>query len=263
MSMSKLTIIYFSGTGNTEYVAKRFLPRLAYDNVDIVSIEDDVDFKSVARDSDDIMLLYPIIGGNMPIIMRDFLMRNREIFWNKGLITIVTEAGFSGDGGSLAYRFLDDSRVIYKASAHIIAPTNVSFGKLIRIKNGDELKCRLAKMNTRIDKIASDINNNHCRKQGSSKLSYFLGYHLQRKYFDRIESDLRQKFAVDSEKCIRCKKCISLCPVDNIVLDNGKIVGLGKCTLCYRCLHSCPVNAISIIRHEDVQYRRIDGIRES
>ena len=46
-----------------------------------------------------------------------------------------------------------------------------------------------------------------------------------------------------SDKCIKCKKCVNICPTNNITL-NEKISFSNKCMFCLACLHNCPVQAI-------------------
>ena len=58
------------------------------------------------------------------------------------------------------------------------------------------------------------------------------------------------KFAKNSksfnvlDSCIKCKKCIQDCPVNNITLDKGIIKFGNDCMLCLSCIHHCPVHAI-------------------
>ena len=58
------------------------------------------------------------------------------------------------------------------------------------------------------------------------------------------------KFATDdrkyrfTEKCIGCGKCVEVCPLKNIVLEDGHPVWQHHCTMCMACYHHCPVNAI-------------------
>ena len=58
------------------------------------------------------------------------------------------------------------------------------------------------------------------------------------------------KFATDdrkyrfTEKCINCGKCVNICPLQNIKLEDGHPVWLHHCTMCMACYHHCPVNAI-------------------
>jgi len=41
-----------------------------------------------------------------------------------------------------------------------------------------------------------------------------------------------------------CGKCVNVCPLQNITLENGKPTWHGNCTICMACYHHCPVNAI-------------------
>jgi MinD superfamily P-loop ATPase len=47
-----------------------------------------------------------------------------------------------------------------------------------------------------------------------------------------------------SEHCTSCGICEQVCPVRNIVLDEGKPVWRGHCQECMACLQWCPVEAI-------------------
>ena len=66
---------------------------------------------------------------------------------------------------------------------------------------------------------------------------YFSGKTVN--YSDRIKSD--------GGKCVACGLCASVCPMQNIEIDDGKVKFNGKCTMCYRCFSACPKQAITII----------------
>lgn len=54
------------------------------------------------------------------------------------------------------------------------------------------------------------------------------------------------KYKIDNTKCIGCLQCISVCPVDAISWENGKvIIDVEKCIGCGLCVERCPVNAIT------------------
>ncbi len=57
---------------------------------------------------------------------------------------------------------------------------------------------------------------------------------------------------VDNEKCLRCGGCVSVCPVDCILLDEAKgiTVDAKKCTSCGVCVDFCPVGAFSIKKED-------------
>ena len=53
--------------------------------------------------------------------------------------------------------------------------------------------------------------------------------------------------AINAEKCIKCKKCIDVCPVDMFTYSKGVIKmhrDNKNCILCAECFHNCPIGAI-------------------
>ncbi len=58
------------------------------------------------------------------------------------------------------------------------------------------------------------------------------------------------KYATDDSKylsteaCIHCGKCVEVCPLQNITLEESRPKWHGHCTMCMACYHHCPVNAI-------------------
>jgi electron transfer flavoprotein alpha subunit len=49
---------------------------------------------------------------------------------------------------------------------------------------------------------------------------------------------------VDVEKCSACGKCIDICPMEVIVLKEGKaFVETQNCNNCKICMRACPENA--------------------
>ena len=47
-----------------------------------------------------------------------------------------------------------------------------------------------------------------------------------------------------TEGCIHCGKCVEVCPLKNITLEDGRPKWNGNCTMCMACYHHCPTNAI-------------------
>ncbi|MBM3292588.1 4Fe-4S dicluster domain-containing protein [Candidatus Bathyarchaeota archaeon] len=52
----------------------------------------------------------------------------------------------------------------------------------------------------------------------------------------------------DYEKCIKCKKCYELCPLDIITWENDvpKIKYPNECQICFICQAECPTKAIKL-----------------
>jgi electron transport complex protein RnfB len=59
----------------------------------------------------------------------------------------------------------------------------------------------------------------------------------------------RRRAVIDESRCIGCRKCLDVCPVDAIVGAHKfmHIVIAGDCTGCELCLPPCPVDCIQMV----------------
>jgi Fe-S-cluster-containing hydrogenase component 2 len=61
----------------------------------------------------------------------------------------------------------------------------------------------------------------------------------------------RYLYQVAADKCIGCRKCLSVCPQNAISLVDGvAVIDKQKCIGCARCLRACPASAIYPIPDE-------------
>ena len=256
--MEKLLALYFSGTGNTKYAVERFCleaTRLGVD-CEAISIEDFDALK--ACDADTVLVAYPIHSSDIPLILKQFITKNQVIFRGKNLITLATQWKFSGDGGALAARYIRGYKK-HIASLHINLPSNVSDWRIARLLQSDakEAGKMATQANVKIQRSVAKIVAGEKVAEGQGKLAFLAGYFGQRAYFSKIERRMRDKLEIDDGLCVKCGKCVELCPANNIEAGNGKITAKDKCTLCYRCINICPTKAIHLIGNQKplTQYR--------
>lgn len=55
--------------------------------------------------------------------------------------------------------------------------------------------------------------------------------------------DADREFSCD-DRCTACGTCAAACPVENILLENGRPTWLHHCEQCLACIQLCPVEAI-------------------
>lgn len=199
-------VFYFSGTGNTLWAANQLAEHLQ--NCPVYSIEAPLDFTAIIDTLDQVVFAYPIYGSDLPLPMKQFLMRLPLGERTIKTYSIVTQWQFSGDGGVLIREFLP-KRFTLSGSAHIFMPNNISvtpFKAIFRYTNDPiKLKKVLDKAHKKISGFADDIKKDQAR----------------------IVAD--QPF----------------CPMKNLSEDEKTPKAAGKCALCLRCYNYCPVQAIT------------------
>lgn len=71
-----------------------------------------------------------------------------------------------------------------------------------------------------------------------------------------------KRVSIDAQKCIQCKKCISVCPVNMFDFAGGKVRmarDSRQCILCAECYHHCPAGAVIHPYIEVAKKRLRDG----
>lgn len=64
-----------------------------------------------------------------------------------------------------------------------------------------------------------------------------------------VEVIIKRTISVDSDRCIHCGGCLSLCPVDAIEMSDDYSITFSedKCVACGLCVDACPMRAISLV----------------
>lgn len=254
--------LYFSGTGNTKYVVKKFCELYEEKNEHkIISIEDETrDFDKLIKKANIIAIAYPIYGSILPYILTDFLKTHMDSFKDKRIMTIATQALFSGDGGALPYRELKQSNVKHLHSIHVNMPSNLVDVGIFPSKPIFKTKKKVLKADAKIKKVVARIQSGKTVKDGRRWYSRTIGYLFQRGLAKGMMERLRTKVKIDNDICIKCNQCVSTCPTGNLYNEDGMIQFKNQCTLCYRCVNQCPTKAISIFskKKPKIQYTRED-----
>ncbi len=250
-----MVVIYFSGTGNTRFIAKRFSREMGCDSY---SIEEDVDFGKIISESDTIALCYPIHFSQAPLFFMDFIKKHKKQFKGKKIISLCSQQFYSGDGARSIVDLLEDVEVIY--AEHFNMQNNITcmptYYKLTKINNKRCLKHTCKK----IKKISKDINNKRIKLKGFNEFSKSLG---KTQHLSSESLENKQKKAVKiRETCVLCEKCVKRCPTCNLAVNNNKIVSSNKCTFCMRCVNICPKKSISVLLHGDVKEQYILGYKD-
>ncbi|MCL2815473.1 MAG: EFR1 family ferrodoxin [Oscillospiraceae bacterium] len=236
-----MVMLYFSGTGNSKYVAELFCRRM---NAACHSVEEEIDFNELITSENIIGFCYPVYGSRVPRIMREFVKSHMESLKNKNLVIFCTQMYFSGDG---ARAFTDIflrgyANVIY--AEHFLMPNNVCNVFITPLPSQKTIKKYITKAERKMRTVCDHIENGVIKKRGFNPGSRALGL-IQGVFYPKLEKMTMNKVRVGSD-CTQCNLCVEICPMNNFEKENGKIIPKNNCTICYRCINRCPQKAITI-----------------
>lgn len=232
--------IYFSGTGNTRYCVDYLLnDELSY------SIENPDVFDAI-RMNNEIIFGYPIYYSNLPKIVRDFIINNFDLWKGKKIFIVTTMGLFSGDGAGCSARLFKKYGAKILGGLHIKMPDCIGDVKLLK-KSFKENQKLIKNAKSKMDTANRKIKRGKYPKEGLNIFYHLAGLFGQRLYFPNKTKHYYTKIKVDKNKCITCGLCTSLCPMNNIEIQDKKIIFKNKCTMCYRCFSNCPKQAITIL----------------
>lgn len=236
--------IYFSGTGNSRYALEYFLNK--YDNSAKAFAIEDENIVNHIKNHNEIVFSYAVQFSNIPKMLRDFIDENRNLWQDKKVFIIATMGLFSGDGAGILARRLKKygSKII--GGLHLKMPDSIADEKALKrpLEKNKELVREAEK---KIEKTVCIMKNGKPPQEGIGLLYHLAGLFGQRLYFYNKTKEYTNKLKIDADKCVGCGKCVGLCPMKNLSVNNNQVKAADRCTMCYRCINTCPNQAITLL----------------
>jgi ferredoxin len=233
----KTTIFYFSGTGNSLKVAKDIANKLK--NCDLVPIASIIDMDCIANKSEKVGFISPLYAFGLPDLMIKFVEKIN--LPNAKYIFGVITRGANSWGG------LDQLDILLrKQSKHLNAGFYIDMpgSYILKHKACSEIEQHRFFNNAeqKISEITEFVKNN---ENSIEQVNIFFKlfariYHM---LWAKSVNSRDKRFFVD-DNCNSCGLCEKICPVDNIIIDNGKPIWQHNCQLCLACIHFCPEKSI-------------------
>lgn len=231
-------ILYFSGTGNSAYVANRIGQALQDEVIDLFNKIRMNDVSELQSDRAWVIVA-PTYAWRIPRILRDWL-KESKLQGNRDIYFVMTCGGNISNAGIYNEKLCSSIGMKYRGTIPILMPEN--YIALFNAPSQVEALEIIARAEKDIDHAAEIINNKRSYTQTSITL------------MDRLNSGIindvfypaivhAKKFYV-TQGCISCGKCVAECPLQNIELQNGMPVWGNNCTHCMSCICKCPKEAI-------------------
>ena len=229
----KTTIYVFSATGNSLTTAKILAEKI---NADLVSVASTRNLTEINQDSDAIGIVFPVYYGNMPYPVRE-LITKMNFRSDAYIFTVATYRGHAGDVTKRMDCLLKMRG--QKLSLGLPMPGNSFINK----PEVDEAYLKAQSEN--IEKLLPALQAREINDYSSDGV------------IKETPVDTANNFRgiVAEDTCIGCGRCVSVCPMDNIILENGKALIGNNCATCLACFHWCPVEAIYMSKQENIARR--------
>ena len=241
-------IFFFSGTGNTWWIASRLADALIARGytADARSIEQLTESQVAAQIemAEMVGIGYPIYGSDAPLIMQEFIKALPAVEKPKKMLIFVTQAVWSGDGAYFLRHQIEEKGYQIRWAVHFNMPGNISLdcGAVLNLFF-KSMTAEPQKALKRVNRLAQRVVQNRRWIMGSSQI-FSLGW-IQRFPFRKSLSYWQSGvLSVDPERCNACERCEQLCPVGNILMEGGLPQYGDNCNLCLRCFNYCPQLAV-------------------
>ena len=263
-------IFYFSGTGNSKWVAGQIAQSIREELLYIPDLIRKGQYEYTLREGERIGFCFPTHGWQPPRIVREFIHRlrlTRPTTREESFCWALTTCGDNmGEAMTILNKELAANPQLQDAGGQplqaetlfaVIMPESYVCLPFMKTDSEEKETRKIELATLQLPHIIQMIEE---RRYGIEELekgatprlySYVIGgYFNQRMITDK-------KFTVDSDICTCCGRCSKVCPVDNIKGTPPAWIHNGRCTSCLACYHYCPVHAINygnITRHRDQYY---------
>lgn len=238
-------ILYFSGTGNSEYVAKRIAEETEDEVVNLFEKIRNHDFSKLHSDRPWV-IVSPTYAWRIPRILQQWLEKT-AFSGNSGIYYVMTCGGSIGNSGKYLRKLSDSKHMRYLGCFSIVMPEN--YIAMFSTPEKEAALHTIHQAEAAIDKASHMIKIGKPFPHQTLTLTDKINSSIVNSIFYPMFVHAKKFYAKDT--CISCGKCADVCPMHNIRLENGKPVWGKDCTHCMACISRCPREAIEYGKHSE------------
>ena len=233
--MTKL--LYFSGTGNTLWSAKKIAEKAG--DCELVNIGTEAEKKNPVIEADAIVLLFPAYAYGAPLIVSDFMKRVQlRTQYFAAFVTYGTSPG-----GALA----EIRRIVRRKKINAAwfgrIPAVENYIAMFGPQNQKTIERRMEMQRLATEEAVRRIAD----RQTNSVLEFRPVSAFVSKLFS-LGAKIFYKWYKVTAGCDGCGICAKVCPVSAVKIKDSRPVFTGKCEHCQGCIHWCPKRAILFAR---------------
>jgi len=231
------TIFYYTGTGNSLWVARRLssLPG----NVNLVSISEWMKLKKPIE-TGTIGIVFPVHIWGVPSPVVKFVDELKGYSFSY-IFAVAVDADQVANTLVQLKNIFKKNGMILSSGFEIKLPSNYIPWGDVEPREKQEQKFSAAEK--KLSDICRIVKNRESRPVEKGPLWQRVIFTMIYKMSSRRVPEMDRSFWVD-EKCNHCGICARVCPAENIVMVDEKPVWNHHCEQCLACIHWCPQKSI-------------------
>lgn len=237
-------IIFFSGTGNSEYAARHLSTLLGDQNVIHLKGPALLEAKIEATATGRIVWVCPVYSWGLPPVIDRFISRVQIKGAESASHHLVVTCGDDIGDAHLQWRSIIQKRGWKDVSAwSLTMPNTYTLMKGFDVDPSSVEKSKLEAAPGRLARIASGIKSSRAVNDVVRGKWARVKSRVIYPWFKRFAMSPRPFHHTDG--CTSCGLCWRQCPMDNIRPGDDRRPTWGnRCALCLRCYHICPSGAV-------------------
>lgn len=231
-------IVYFTGTGNSRYCAEALAHYLEDEVIDSrIFMKNGIAAELISAKP--WVFVGPVYAWQMAHVFEDFI-RSGSFEGSRDAYFLITCGGSIAAAGKYMEKLCEEKGFNYMGTLSVVMPENYVAMFSVPDEEKSAKMIRIARKH--IEKYAAAISERTPFEEGKKGvMDKFLSAAVNRGFYKGFVS--AKKFYT-TDKCIACGKCVELCPLNNISMEEGKVKWGDKCTHCMACISYCPTEAI-------------------
>lgn len=244
-------IVYFSGTGNSRYVAETLAKDL---NDTLLDAGKEIQAGRTGALHSDLPWVFvaPTYAWRLPHIFSDYI-RNAVLSGNRNAYFVLTCGGDIGNAGAYTAQLCKETGLKDNGILEVVMPEN--YIAMFDVPEETESRAIVEHAKPVLSLGAAWIRNGMpFPKRNVSPLDWIKSGIINKAFYKLF---VKANSFLVTDSCIGCNACEKACPLNNISLINGKPVWGKNCTHCMACICGCPAEAIEYgkISHGKPRYQ--------
>lgn len=233
-------ILYFSGTGNSQFVAQQIAQRAGDELVSINGFLKQGRKDTLVSKTQPFVFVCPTYAWRIPRVVEECI-KNTPFEGEREVYFVLTCGGETANAIRYVKALCTYKNWKLKGFAEVVMQDNY----IVMFPAIDKTKAKA--LNQKAEELVVQIADDICQKK---EFSIYADKGTTGKLESGVVNGMFYRFFVNAKgfraekSCVGCGQCAALCPMNNIKLQEKRPVWGNRCTHCMACICGCPAEAI-------------------